>query len=339
MTMPDDDDDAPVPRRDTRPRTVALIGFVTVAVLATAYAVVVTRPDPKPRVPAVAASAFGPGGVIRTASTKAAYSPDGSHIAVLTADGVGLAVGGQVKPLSRSGAQIVDFAWMPDSKRVLVMEGPASTGFAVVLDLEGEIVAAEELTPPFAVGSGFGIDVDPTSRRAVTVAVIRGPLGGGDRRDLVVADLQTGATRTIADEVALESKPAFIAGDDVVLTERRDGTSGVVLVNLGTGGRTALSPAGEQAAVVNVIDRGAAVAYVTRDRGGRLSLWRAPVDGGARTLLDRFDAGQAVVAVDPSGRRALVSGPDPSQATVPGAPVVLRDVVLAAALRVAAPAA
>lgn len=332
MVTAHDDDEPIVPRRDARPRTVALVAFVIVAILAVAYGVVVTRPGPSPRVPPVAAGAFGPGGVIRTASTKAAYSPDGASIAVLTADGVGIATKGRVEAFTRPGAQIVDFAWMPDSRRLLVMEGPVGTGFVVVVDLQGEVVAAEELSPPFAVGSGFGIDVDPSARRAVTVAVTRDPLGQRDRRDVVVTDLQTGVTRTLVDEEAIESRPAFLAGDEVVVTERRGRDSVVAAVNLASGGRRLLSPPGERAAVVNVISRGETVTYTTRGRGGRLSLWRVPAAGGTRTLLDRFEPGQTVVAVDASGRRALVSGPDPAAGEAPGAPVVLRDVVLAAAL-------
>lgn len=332
MAPAPDEDEAIVPRRDTRPRTVALVAFVTVAVLAVAYGVVVTRPDPLPRVPPVAAGSFGPGGVIRTASTKAAYSPDGASIAVLTADGVGIATKGQVEVFTRPGAQIVDFAWMPDSRRLLVMEGPVGTGFVVVVDLKGEVVAAEELSPSFAVGSGFGIDVDPSARRAVTVAVTRDPLGQRDRRDVVVTELQTGATRTLVDDEAIESRPAFLAGEEIVVTERRGRDSVVAVVNLNTGGRRLLSPPTERAAVVNVIGRGEAITYTTRGRGGGLSLWRVPTAGGTRTLLDRFEPGETVVAVDSSGRRALISGPDPAAVEVPGAPMVLRDVVLAAAL-------
>ena len=124
----------------------------------------------------------------------------------------------------------------------------------------------------------------------------------------------------------------FLAGDEVVVTERRGRDSVVAAVNLASGGRRLLSPPGERAAVVNVISRGETVTYTTRGRGGRLSLWRVPAAGGTRTLLDRFEPGQTVVAVDASGRRALVSGPDPAAGEAPGAPVVLRDVVLAAAL-------
>lgn len=323
----------PPRRRQVGPRTVVLAGLAAVVVLVGAFVAVSVWPDPKPQVPNLAGSAFEEAGLIRTGAGKAAYSPDGTRIALLTDGGLGLAEEGRVRTISRKGAQIVDFAWMPDSRRVLVLEGPAATGFLAVLDLTGDVVASAELQPSFSPGAGHGIDVDRQSRLAVAVAVTRQPIGGRETRDIALIELQSGVVRMMVNATGDESRPRFVAGNAIAFTDRTADSTRVMVADPTTGRREALSPAQERASLVAVLDDGESVAYSSVGRDGRVRLYKVAVTGGDRELLMKFSAGEAVVAVDPSGRRALLSTslPDPS-GEGPGE-AVLRDVVLDSAIR------
>lgn len=326
------DSDPPL-RPGMRTRTVVTAGLSLVAVLLVAMLVALNWPDPDPQVPSLAGRAFA-GGEIRTSSVTAAYSPDGGRIAVLTDEGVGLASNGQVRRFTRPGARIVAFTWMPDSRRLLVLEGPVATGFLAAVDLTGKVVGSVELDPAFPPGSGFGLAVDDATRRAASVTVERDALGGTGGRDLVTVDLQSGVTRVMGNAEALESNPQFVDDDHVVLTERRAGTAQVVLVELASGRRTRLTPAGQDATLVGTLAGGDRIAYTTVGRSGRVRLWATGVVGGEPRLLDTFAPGQVVVAVEPSARRALVSVPATGALDGdPGGERVLRDVVLAGTAR------
>lgn len=319
------------PGAGPRPRTVVLGGLALVVVLLAGFLAATYWPEPEVQVPSLAGDAFDED-VIRTNSTTAAYSPDGGRIAVLTDEGIGLASGGRVDRITRPGARIVDFAWMPGSDGLLVMEGPVSSGFLTVVDLEGKVAGAVELQPAFDPGTGFGLTVEPGSTRAVSVAVDREVIGGRSTRDLVVIDLQSGAVERLSDP-ALESAPQFVGDNQVAFVERRDGSSRIALVRLDTGGRVLLSPAGRDAAMVGVLGDGGRVAYTTVGEQGRIQLWAVEVTGGRPTRLDTFPAGHIVVAVDPTGRRALVSEPAPvAEEGEPAGLRTLRDVVLRSAV-------
>lgn len=283
-------------------RGIAVI-VITVVAAAAAASYLWLRPDPQPKVSMGGAPRpfFDSRGRLSPGSFAAAYSPDGSHLAVRSADGIGLAVQGTVRLLGRSKSNVVDFAWMPDGSRLVVVEGPIPTGEIVALGLDGRLTGRASLSPSFSVGTGYGITVNSEGTYAVVSRAQIDQLGGAVHLDLVEVDLQSGAVRELTPTPDVdESAPFFLDDDHVVYERDAAGQRSVALLDLQTLSSRDLTGAALRARPVGVIYDGTDVVYVT-PAGDVYAL--DPASGSPRLMGAKVGD---VAAIDPSGSRAVV---------------------------------
>lgn len=277
-------------------------------VLAGAAYVVLFAPDSTPGVRGLAPSGVATTdsqGMIAPGPSKAAYSPNGAHLAVLSAQSLSLAVRGELQPVVKLGggaSTVVDFAWMPSSDRLLVVEGPSVRRLNVV-DLKGEVVAAATLSEPLLVDEGFGVTVDSTNTKAVLTTVTRDAIGGLRHFDLTVVDLPTGKVTTKSTPDVDETRPFFVTDTTVVATVETGDAMRAEVIDIESGKRTPLgraSGAGSLAAGV-LSDSDAPVFQVVGDP----NVVNVLTANGVRRLK-KLDEGQVVVAVHPTGATAVV---------------------------------
>jgi hypothetical protein len=296
-----------------------LVAAVVVAVVAVVAGLVVWRTGSEPTVtrggvvPAEG-DAFDGGGKIEPGPFRGAWSPNATHVLTVSAQGVGEPRRGRVRLITPAGSRAVDAAWFPGSNAVLIAEGPIPTGQLSVLRLDGSSLGNVTLTPSFGVGGGRGMTVDATGRRAVVTRVERDPFHPGERTDLVMVDLRTGASRPLVETGDVdEDRPFFVGPELVVFTTRpaAGGDAAVAELDVATNKVRLLSPEGEDATGIGTIGSGAWVAYTSGT-----TLWATRRDGGGEPVrLADVASGATVVAVEPDGRAALVAEPTPGGAT------------------------
>ena len=80
-------------------------------------------------------------------------SPDGSNLAVLTPDGLGIVDGNDIRPITEPGSKVVDIAWFGNGGTLLVAEGPVPTGLLAVVDADGEVRGSIPLAPSVGFGT------------------------------------------------------------------------------------------------------------------------------------------------------------------------------------------
>jgi hypothetical protein len=237
------------------------------------------------------------------AATKVRLSPDGRRILVV-ADGSATVVGlHDAKIVMRTGDNVVDGAWMPDGKRVLVVEGPIPTGQISTLDMTGHVDGVARLDPSIGFGSGDGVAVNADGTRAAVIAVTREDLGGAEHADLAVVELQTGKVR-VYPTARDEARPFFVDDDVVAVTsEAATGPARLDVVNLATGDVHAGRP---------VIDGpyartfGGEVVVARRAAQGAYRLIAVNADTGAERTLHVTKPHRHVVAVNAEVTRCLV---------------------------------
>jgi hypothetical protein len=269
-------------------RRLWLAAVVAVVVLsAVAYVVATTDNAPRGLQP-VGVNPFDGSGHITPGPYRAAFSEDGSQLAVLGSTGVFLAQQGQLRPLS-AGAHVVDMAWLPRQGGVLVAEGPASTGQLAAVRPDGKTVATVALRPPFAVGSGRGMAAADDSRTAVLTAVDRDVIGGAEHTHLVRVELVSGKVTDLPGTEGA-SRPYTTRDDAVFFTV---GTETRVL--LASGQQRTVAP-GESAGVID----GTWLVYTSGRR-----VQAVPIAGGPAHTLARLPVGASLAAVSPAGGRAV----------------------------------
>lgn len=224
------------------------------------------------------------------------FSDTGSRLAVLTADGLGLAQQGKILPITRAGSNVVDAAWFANAATLLVAEGPVPTGALVVIDVDGEVRGTIPLEPSVGFGSGYGMTVAPGGRQAVVTAVERPALGPEQRR-LVVVDLETGATRDLTTPGgADEQRPFYVDRGRVAFTEvGADVPPRAMIADVGTGSVEEISAA---ASVVGTIGE----EPVLQDLRARLFL----VSSRDRALVT-VPEGTRLTSIDPAQMVAVVA--------------------------------
>ena len=199
------------------------LGFVVVAavVVAAAFAYVTARDDGSGRVAGLrplGGDLFADGDAIGGVG-RGFLSPDGSNLAVITHDGLGIVEGNEVRPVTEPGTRVVDAAWFGNGSTLLVAEGPIPTGLLAVVDVDGTVRGSVPLAPSVGFGSGYGMAVAPGGRAAVVTAVDRPALGPEQRR-LVHVDLESGTTRDLTSPGgADEERPFFLDAERVAFVE------------------------------------------------------------------------------------------------------------------------
>lgn len=213
-----------------RLRRNVIFAVVAALVAGAAFLYVTREGSTGPRVKGLAplgGNLFADGDVIAGA-VRGLLSPDGSRLAVLTPDGLGVVVRNEIRPVTEAGSRVVDAAWFGNGGTLLVAEGPTPTGLLAVVDLDGTVRGSVPLEPSIGFGNGYGMAVAPGGRGAVVTAVDRPALGSEQRR-LVHVDLETGATRDLTPPGGPdEERPFFLDAERVAFTETTPGDGGGV---------------------------------------------------------------------------------------------------------------
>lgn len=242
----------------------------------------------------VGGNLFEEGDELRGAS-RGVLSPDGTNLAVLTPDGLGLVDGNDIRPVTERGSRVVDVAWFGNGATLLVAEGPTPTGTLAVVDADGKVRGSVPLQPSVGFGPGYGMAVGPGGRQAVVTAVERPALAREQRR-LVHVDLETGATRDLTPPGGPdEERPYFLDADRVVFVETTPGEGGGVRTLIVTVSDGSVLDVAAGARVVGVTDGGKPVL----ERAGALL-----VDG---RRIGEVPAGASVSSVHPASGLAVLA--------------------------------
>jgi hypothetical protein len=278
-----------------------IVSLALLAGVAASYLALSRNPKPRVSLSAPVQPFFDGGGRLSPGAFAAAYSPDGSRLAVRSADGIGLADRGAVKAVTPRGSNVVDFAWLPGGDRLLVAEGPIPTGQLDALALNGRSAGTVKLLPSFSVGSGYGLAVDSTARHAVASRARADQLSGVVHLDLVEVDLQSGVVRELTPDPDAQSSRPFYIDDTHVLYQREQGNhTAAAVLDLVTLARRDLTGPNIEARPVGVLLGGGYAAYATHSG----DLFAVAPDGGQPIRLgSRLGP---VAAVDPTGTYAVV---------------------------------
>ncbi len=246
----------------------------------------------------------GISGLSITTSTKVRLSPDGARLAIVEAGAVVVVGLHDAKIVTRAGNNVVDAAWMPDSKRVLFTEGPIPTGQVTVIDLKGALNGVANLTPSIGFGNGEGVAVDSHGTRAAVISVTRDAIGGREHRDVAIIELQTGVVRVFPTPARDESTPLFV--DDDLLAVASTGGSGPArldFVDVATG-EVRAGPPISAGPFVRTIRSEAVVARSGAE--GVTELLAVDSETGEQRDLHVIEPARNVVAVDIQLTRAIV---------------------------------
>jgi hypothetical protein len=273
-----------------------LAAAIAAAIIGVAVYVVRTTDHPlSVQVGNSAGDAFSKQGALSTTAKRALFSPDGTRLALVTSDGIGISRKGDVDLVTEPDSSAVDAAWMPDAASLLIGEGPATTDRLTVLDLGGAVKGVAHLDAPFSLGEGNGMAVDHRGARAVVTAETRDTIGGRRHLDLVLVDLTTGHVTKLTDTADIdEAWPVFVGDNSVAFSDGQR----VGLIDLDTGARREVAADGYPVGVV----RDDTLVYAAA--GG--DIW-AVGDGTDRVRLGRVAPAARVWTVDPGGTRAVVA--------------------------------
>jgi hypothetical protein len=291
-------------------RRVLVIGAVVVVAvvcLSVVVALLTTRRSTPGAVGVGTDDAFSADGLAVPGAVSAQFSPDGARLAVLRGGGAfGVSEAGRFRPLVPAETAISSFAWY-DSGRLLVQEGPVSTGQLAALDLKGESKGVVKLDPDVAPGAGMAVSPD---RRTVVLAASVDPGTPGSQPvvDLYAATVPGGATRRLTDDAVHESHPVFLDDHRVAFTSRVDGNERVNVLDLDTGAQQSLTEPAPRATVLGVA--GADVVWTTGD-DVRLGHAGAP----ARTVAS-VPSGTVAVALSPDQKRLVLRETSPDGDTI-----------------------
>lgn len=237
-------------------------------------------------------------------TSKVSWSPDGTMLAAVTNGELQLYRVADRALVMSVGDDVVNAAWMPDGRRVLVTEGPIPTGEVSVVDLAGAAVGVAKLAPSLDFDTGSGLDVNSSGTLAVAAVANRVPLGGATRWDLAFIDLQVGTVRIVVTPDVDEIRP-FFADDASVVFAARASTLRIGRYDLGADafrslGDIAFGPLG-------MTRDGEALVGESTGEPGETRLVRLDSSSGVRVALKpAFPAGHRPVAIDPLLRRVLV---------------------------------
>ena len=286
-------------------KRLVVAALVVVAVVATVFFFVARTSGP----PVAGLAPQGPDAFSHNAVEPGPYrgwfSPDGAKLAVLSADGLGLAEGGKVRPLTPKGSRVVDGAWFHGGTALLVAEGPVPTGTLAVIDTEGRDKGTVTLAPSVAFGNGFGMTVSPDNKQAVVTAVERPTLAQTEQRWLVRVDLATGETTTLTPKDDTEEVgPVYLDAHTVMYTARAVGRPPVVrTIDVDTREVRDVSAPGTSARAIGTIGSDGQLLVIVTGR----SIEAVTRSGGAGQRLGTVPAAAELIAVQPTGTLALIA--------------------------------
>lgn len=288
--------------RAARRRTLSIAAVVVAAVLAASVvvALLTTRRSDPGAVTLGSDDAFSAEGLAVPGARTARFSPDGTRLAVLRGGGAfGLSEGGRFRAIVPAETVVSSFAWY-DGGRLLLQEGPVATGQLVALDLQGNGKGVVKLDPDVPPGAGMAVSPD---RHTVVVASV-----SDDRVDLHAVRVPEGTTRRLTDDPDAESQPVFLDDHRIAFTARVGGSERVIVLDLDTAARTALTEPGPRADVLGLAGDDVAWATDTEVRATR--------PGGATRTVASVPAGTVAVALSPDQRRLVLRETSPDGDTI-----------------------
>jgi Tol biopolymer transport system component len=253
---------------------------------------------------------------------RGSFSPDGKTLAYrgvtngeFARIGVGVSRSGGARWITPTRVDATDFAWLPDSHRLLIafrrhpqdpLDGARSERFAL-FDTQGRLLRRIAVDRPLRVES-TGLAVGPGGRTAVLAAAGPGTLDVPT--DLYLLDLATGKTVRLTSTPSLsETNPVFVSRSTLAVTESLDmrSANGVIaLLDLATGRARRLTPRTQYATAAAAWPRRARILYSAADRDGSgRGLYAVAPSGLHRKLV--LGGAFNYPSVAPDGRRVLVS--------------------------------
>lgn len=253
---------------------------------------------------------------------RGSFSPDGRTVAYRGVSrgefarvGVGVGRGGSARWVTSTRIDATDFAWLPDSRRLLIafrrhprdpLEGARYEQFAI-FDLQGRLLRRVAVDRRLRVES-TGLAVAPDGRTAVLAAA--GPGRLDVPTDLFRVDLATGRTvRLTNTPTVYETNPAFVSPSALALTksvELKSANGAIALLQLATRRALPLTPPAQYATAAAAWPHHRQILYSASDRaGGSRGLYAVGLSKLRRRLVlgGAFDYPSA----SPDGRRVLVS--------------------------------
>jgi len=254
---------------------------------------------------------------------RGAISPDGQSVAFLGGDPqgrsrVGLAREGTPVAITPTDLDMTDFAWMPDSRSLLVDytvrgEGGRRLDACDIIGLDGHVIRRIAIDKPLRTSGTASIAVSFNARMAIMAAT---PADAPDApADLVQLNLDSGATsillHTPPDDLAT---PVYLGDHELVVTgglavtatQGANGWAGVV--DLTTRKIRRLTGPDQVVGVAAALPAGKEVVYEAapgstpfRARG----IWRVPLTGGEPSLLVQAEAMSP--SINPDGEWVLVT--------------------------------
>jgi hypothetical protein len=285
--------------RSARRRTAVIAAGVVLAILVVSLgiAVLTTRRSRPGGAVGVGSGAFSADGLAVPGALTAQFSPDGTRLAVLLGGGsFGLSEAGRLRPIVPAETTITAFSWY-DPGRLLVQEGPVSTGQLVAIGVDASDRGVVKLDPDVAPGTGMA--VSPDRRTAVVIGTVDSPdIGGASTVDLYAVAIPDGKTRRLTTSPDAESRPVFVDDDRVAYTSRSGGQERILVTDLRDGTTTSLTQAAAHAAVVGAV-------------GGRVLWW-----DGADVIAGAPGSSTERIASVPSGTTPVTVSPDLRQVVV-----------------------
>jgi Tol biopolymer transport system component len=253
---------------------------------------------------------------------RGSLSPDGRTLAYrgvtngeFARVGVGVTRVGGARWITPTRVDATDFAWLPDSHRLLIafrphprdpLGGARSEKFGI-FDLQGRPLRRIAVDRPLRVES-TGLAVAPDGRTAVLAAAGPGTLDVPT--DLFRLDLATGKTVRLTKTPTLyETNPVFVSPSTFALSESvdmRSANGAIALFDLATRRARRLTPRTQYATAATAWPHHAQILYSASERdGSRRGLYAVAPTGLHRKLLlgGAFD----YPSTSPDGRRVLVS--------------------------------
>ena len=294
--------------REARRRTLLIGAAVVLGVLLlSAVIAVLTTHRSRPSAVAVGSDAFSADGIAVPGAVSAQFSPDGSRLAVLRGGGAfGVSEAGRFRPLVAAETTISAFAWYDDG-RLLVQEGPVSTGLLAALDLKGESKGVIKLAPD--VQPGTGMAVSPDRRTVILTGTVEGPAPGAQPTvDLYAVKVPEGTTRRLTENADNESRPFFLDDHHVAFTNRRGDAEQVEILDLDDGSRVSVTTPAARASVIGVV--GADVVWTTGDEV------RVGHAGSPAERVASVPSGSTAVALSPERKRLVLREASPDGDTI-----------------------